>query len=73
MLLNLMVRKMMEEHYGNIREQLESLTLFQVCTVLYTVKKVSNFPVPGRDITNQTHPGREQLNYSPPGRVWLVT
>ncbi len=25
----------------------------------YTVKKVSNFPVPNRDITNQTFPGRE--------------
>jgi delta-aminolevulinic acid dehydratase/porphobilinogen synthase len=59
MLLNLMVRKMMEEHYGNIREQLESLTLFQVCTVLYTVKKVSDFPVPSRDVRNQTHLGRD--------------
>jgi hypothetical protein len=30
MFLNSVVRKMMEEHYGNIREQLESLTFFQV-------------------------------------------
>ncbi len=28
----------------------------------YTVKKVSRFPVPSRDVTNQS-----------PGRVWLVT
>ncbi len=26
---------------------------------LYTVKKVSDFPVPGRDVTNQTLPGQE--------------
>ncbi len=26
---------------------------------LYTVKKVSDFPVPTRDVTNQTLPGRE--------------
>ncbi len=28
----------------------------------YTVKKVSYFPVPGRDVTNQTIPCREKLN-----------
>ncbi len=27
--------------------------------VLHTVKKVSDFPVPSRDVTNQTLPGRE--------------
>jgi hypothetical protein len=37
----------------------------------YTKKKVSDFPVPSRDVTNQTLPGRE-LNYSLLGRVWLV-
>ncbi len=40
---------------------------------MYTVKKVSGFPVPSRDVTNQSLPGRELFNYSPPGRVWLVT
>ncbi len=35
-------------------------------------KKVNKFPVPSRDVTNQTFPGRELLNYSSPGRVWLV-
>ncbi len=30
----------------------------------YTVKKVSHFPVPSRDITDQTLSGREKLNYS---------
>jgi hypothetical protein len=25
----------------------------------YTVKKVSDFPIPSRDVTNQTLPGRE--------------
>jgi hypothetical protein len=39
----------------------------------YTVKKVNEFPVTSRDVTNQTLSGREQLNYSWPGRVWLVT
>ena len=39
----------------------------------YTVKKVIDFPVPSREVTNQTLPGRELFNYSRPGRVWLVT
>jgi hypothetical protein len=30
--------------------------------VRYTVKKVSDFSVPSRDVTNQTLPGREKLN-----------
>jgi|688.fasta_scaffold537622_1 hypothetical protein len=38
-----------------------------------TVKKVIIFPVPSRDVTNQTLSGRELLNYSWPVRVWLVT
>ncbi len=29
----------------------------------YTVKKISRFPVPSRDVTNQTLPGREDLTY----------
>jgi hypothetical protein len=29
------------------------------------------FPVPSRDVTNQTL--RKLLNYSRPGRVWIVT
>jgi hypothetical protein len=33
----------------------------------YTVEKVSHFPVPRWDFTNQTLPGRE-LNYSRPGK-----
>jgi hypothetical protein len=40
---------------------------------VYTVKKVIVFPVPSRDVTNQTLPGREFLNYSRRGRVWFVT
>jgi hypothetical protein len=39
----------------------------------YTVKKVIDFPVPGRDVTYQTLPGREKFNYSRPGKVWQVT
>ncbi len=31
------------------------------------------FPVPSRDVTNQTLPSRELLIYSRSGRVWLVT
>ncbi len=34
----------------------------------YTLKKkVDDFPVPSRDVTNQTVSGREKLNYSRPG------
>jgi hypothetical protein len=40
--------------------------LFNRCC---TVKKVSHFPVPSRDVTDQTLPRREKLNYSRPGRV----
>ncbi len=40
---------------------------------MYTVKKVSRFPVPSRDVTNQSVPGREKLNYFRPGRFWSVT
>ncbi len=32
------------------------------------LKKVNDFPVPSRDVTNQTLYGREWLNYSRPGR-----
>jgi hypothetical protein len=39
----------------------------------YTVKKVNHFPVPSRDVTDQTLSGREKLNYSRPGRFWSVT
>ncbi len=39
----------------------------------YTVKKFSNFPVPSRDVTNQTLPEGELFNFSRPGRIWLVT
>ncbi len=35
----------------------------------YTVKKVSDFSVPTRDVTNQTLPGEEEFNNSRPGRV----
>jgi hypothetical protein len=40
---------------------------------MYTVKKVSGFPVPSRDVTNQTLPGRELLNYSRSRGVWKET
>ncbi len=46
---------------------------WELLSLLYTVKKVSHFPVPSRDVTDQTLPGREKLNYSRPGRVWSVT
>jgi hypothetical protein len=31
----------------------------EVNIIAYTVKKVSDFPVPNRDVTNQTLPGGE--------------
>ncbi len=40
---------------------------------LTLLKKITVFPVPGRDVINETLPGRELLNYSRPGRVWSVT
>jgi hypothetical protein len=39
----------------------------------FTVKKVCGFPVPSRDVTNQTLPGWEYFNYTRPERVRLVT
>jgi len=33
----------------------------QRTTKTYTVKKDSDFPIPSRDVTNQTLPGREQF------------
>jgi hypothetical protein len=40
------------------------------CTVK---KKVSDFPIPSWDVTNQTLPRRGKFNYSRPGWVGLVT
>ncbi len=40
---------------------------------MYTVKKVSDFPVLSRDVSNQTLPGGEWFNYSIPRRESLVT
>jgi hypothetical protein len=37
----------------------------------YTVKKAIVFPVPIRDVTNQTLSGREEFNNSRPGRFWV--
>jgi hypothetical protein len=37
---------------------------------MYTVKKVSGFPVPSRDVAYQTLPDREFFNYSRSGGVW---
>ncbi len=42
-------------------------------TLSYTVKKIIDFPVPCRDVNNQTLRGWEKLKNSRPGRVWLVT
>jgi hypothetical protein len=36
-------------------------------------KKICDFPVPSRDVTNENLPGRKLFNYSLPGRVWSVT
>ncbi len=34
---------------------------------------MTDFPVPRRDVSDQTLPGRELINDSRPGRVWSVT
>ncbi len=49
------------------------MAYFSTCMNMYTVKKVYNFPVPSRAVTDQTLPGREKFNYSRPMRVWSVT
>ncbi len=38
-----------------------------------TEKKVEDFLIPSRDVTNQALLGREQFNNSQPGKFWLVT
>jgi hypothetical protein len=43
-----------------------------VYVIQYTVKKIIDFSVPSRDVTNQTLPSREKFKYSPPGIIWLV-
>ncbi len=53
------------EIMGSLKEKGESIKN----GTYYTVKKVSHFPVPSRDVTDQTLSGREKLNYSRPGRV----
>jgi len=37
---------------------------------LHCKKKVRDFPVPSRDVTNQTFLGRKYFSYSRPGGVW---
>jgi hypothetical protein len=41
-------------------------------TELHCKKKVSDFPVPSQDVTNQTLPGVEKSYYSRPGRVFFI-
>ena len=48
---------------------LEADEVYQVATVVYTVKKFIDFPVSSRDVTDQTLPGREKFNYSRLGRA----
>ncbi len=40
---------------------------------IYTVKKVVDFPVHSRDVSNQTLPNREKFTYSRPERVSTVS
>ncbi len=37
---------------------------------IHCKKRLTIFPVPSRNATNQTLPGREYYNYNRPGRVW---
>ncbi len=49
-------------------------TQYLFVPVAHTVKKVENFPVPSRDVTNQTLPGRDKLfNYFRPVIILFVT
>jgi hypothetical protein len=40
--------------------------IVNVCEEVHQ-KNFSDFPIPGRDVTNQTLPGREGLNFNPTG------
>ncbi len=46
------------------------LTLLAQASTIHCKKKVSDIPVPSRDVTNQTLPRRKKLNYFRPERVW---
>jgi hypothetical protein len=77
--MQLFIKKLSKSESGNTilgrYQQLLFLCLgyIQLIHITHTVKKVIVFPVPSRDVTNQTFPDQELLNYSLPGRVWLVT
>ncbi len=47
--------------------------IYFLCLINCTVKKVIVFPVPNRDVMNQSLRGRKKFYNSRPGRVWLVT
>jgi hypothetical protein len=51
----------------------ENQTISALMLVMITAlkKKVIDFPVLRRDVTNQTLTGRELLSYSRPGRDWV--
>ncbi len=46
-----------------------SIYWHRIVRAMHTVKKVSDFPVPSRDVNNP----KLSLSYSRPWRVWLVT
>ncbi len=45
--------------FGVQKAQRFKITVFASSVLPYTVKKVIDFPIPSRDITNQTLPGRK--------------
>ncbi len=49
------------------------LTMQLSAGVIHCKKGYRFFPVPSRDVTNQTHRAGKLLNYSRPRRIWLVT
>ncbi len=62
-------RQPVELNVNKIRTLVVALVQFKMC--LHCKKKVFVFPVPGRDVTNQTLPSLEFWTYSRPGRVWV--
>jgi hypothetical protein len=65
------IKKLFRKSQKGLSPQIRNLSHLE--KVRYTLKKVSDFPVPNRDLTYQTLLDREQLNYSRPVRAWLVT
>ncbi len=53
-------------HLDNRNASLHTEEVYFTHCTLYTVKRVSHFPIPSRDVTDQTLSGREKTKLFPP-------